>query len=55
MEWSRRKEEFVKRAAFAMMAGLAVHDRQARDAKFLKFLPSIQRESTESMVTSVAS
>ena len=32
--WSRRKEEFVKRAAFALMAYLAVHDKQAPDAKF---------------------
>jgi 3-methyladenine DNA glycosylase AlkD len=47
MEWSKRKEEFVKRAAFAMMAALAVHDKEARDAKFLKFLPPIQRESTD--------
>ena len=47
MEWSRRKEEFVKRAAFAMMAALAVHDKEARDAKFLKFLPPIRRESTD--------
>jgi 3-methyladenine DNA glycosylase AlkD len=47
MEWSRRKEEFVKRAAFAMMAALAVHDKQAADPKFLKFLPLIQRQSTD--------
>jgi 3-methyladenine DNA glycosylase AlkD len=47
MEWSRRKEEFVKRAAFAMMAALAVHDKEARDAKFLKFMPPIRRESTD--------
>jgi len=47
MEWSRRKEEFVKRAAFAMMAALVVHDKQAVDAKFLPFLPPIRRESTD--------
>ena len=47
MEWSRRKEEFVKRAAFAMIAALAVHDKEARDAKFLKFMPPIRRESTD--------
>ena len=47
MEWSRRKEEFVKRAAFAMMAALAVHDKQAVDAKFLRLLPPIRRESTD--------
>ncbi len=44
-EWSRRKEEFVKRAGFALMAALAVHDKKASDGKFLIFLPIIQRES----------
>jgi 3-methyladenine DNA glycosylase AlkD len=35
----------VKRAAFATMAGLAVHDKQAPDEKLLQFLPLIERES----------
>ncbi len=46
-EWSKRKEEFVKRAAFAMMASLAVHDKKAKDEVFLKFLPIIKRESID--------
>jgi 3-methyladenine DNA glycosylase AlkD len=45
--WSRRDEEYVKRAAFAIMAGLAVHDKQAADAKFLHFLPLIERASDD--------
>jgi 3-methyladenine DNA glycosylase AlkD len=45
VEWSGREEEFVKRAAFALMAALAVHDKKARDEEFLKFLPIIKRES----------
>ncbi len=47
LEWSRREEEYVKRAAFSLMAALAVHDKQAADVKFLKFLPPIRRESTD--------
>ncbi|MGB2890240.1 MAG: DNA alkylation repair protein [Candidatus Acidiferrales bacterium] len=47
IEWSRRKEEFVKRAGFSLMAALAVHDKQSSDARFLKFLPAIRRESTD--------
>ncbi len=47
VEWSKRKEEFVKRAGFAMMAELAVHDKEAGDEKFLRFLPIIKRESTD--------
>jgi 3-methyladenine DNA glycosylase AlkD len=43
--WSSREEEFVKRAAFAMMATLAVHDKQAPDSSFAKLLPIIEREA----------
>lgn len=46
VELSRRKEEFVRRAGFALMAALAVHDKQAKDEKFMKFLPIIKREAT---------
>ncbi len=47
LAWSRRKEEFVKRAGFALTAYLAVHDKQASDEKFLKVLPIIQRASLD--------
>ncbi len=43
-EWSRRKEEYVKRAGFALMAALAVHDKRSKDTAFLKYLPVIKRE-----------
>ena len=46
-EWSKREEEFVKRAGFTLMAALAVHDKKAADEDFLKFLPIIKRESTD--------
>jgi 3-methyladenine DNA glycosylase AlkD len=45
VEWSRRPEEFVKRAAFSLMAYLAVHDKAAPDGKFLRLLPVIEREA----------
>ncbi len=45
VEWSRRPEEFVKRAAFSLMAYLAVHDKSAPDKKFLLLLPIIEREA----------
>ncbi len=47
VEWSRRKEEFVKRAGFALMAALAVHDKKACDRDFTRFLPLIKRGSTD--------
>ncbi|MCX6776669.1 MAG: DNA alkylation repair protein [Candidatus Micrarchaeota archaeon] len=46
-EWSSREEEFVKRAGFAMMAVLAVHDKNAKDEEFMKFLPVIKRKSVD--------
>lgn len=46
-EWSERQEEFVKRAAFAIIAGLAVHDKEASDEKLAQFFPIILRESTD--------
>jgi 3-methyladenine DNA glycosylase AlkD len=45
LQWSRRREEFVKRAGFVLMAALAVHDKQAEDAVFERFLPAIRREA----------
>ena len=48
VEWSEREEEFVKRAGFVLMAALSVHDKKAADEDFLKFLPIIKREATDS-------
>ncbi len=47
LEWSRRKEEFVKRAGYVLMAELAVHDKAVPDATFLKFFGAIERGSTD--------
>ncbi len=43
LEWSKREKEFEKRAGFALMAVLAVHDRDAGDAAFERFLPVMVR------------
>jgi len=40
-EWSSSRAEFVKRAAFSLMASLAVHDKDADDDAFGVFLPLI--------------
>jgi 3-methyladenine DNA glycosylase AlkD len=44
-EWAGREEEFVKRAGFALMAALAVHDKVAPDERFLPFLALVEREA----------
>src|SRR6266581_3336436 len=46
-EWSTRREEYVKRAGFVLMAELAVHDKNAPDRTFLEFLPLIIKESSD--------
>lgn len=40
--WSRRKPEFVRRAAFSLLAMLAVHDKSSGDARFISCLPLIE-------------
>ena len=46
-EWSSRPEEFVKRAAFALIAEQAAHDKRAPDETFIELLPLIIRESKD--------
>ena len=46
-EWSKRKEEYVKRAGYVMMATLTVHDKEASDAKFRAYFPLIVKGSTD--------
>ena len=45
--WSERGEEFVKRAGIVLMACLAVHDKQAEDAKIARFLPVLEQHSDD--------
>jgi 3-methyladenine DNA glycosylase AlkD len=40
-EWSKRDEEFVKRAAFSLVAEIAWHDKKLADADFEQFFPVI--------------
>jgi len=47
VEWSERKPEFEKRAAFALMAYLALHDKKADDGKLAAFLPLIEKHSDD--------
>ena len=46
-EWSSREEEFVKRASFALIAVLAVHDKNADDSKFEELFPLIIEQSND--------
>ncbi len=44
-EWSAADDEWVKRAAFATAAALAVQDKQAADEPFVEILELIRREA----------
>lgn len=46
-EWSRREDEFVKRAGIVLMAWLAVHDKKAADEKIARFLPVLETNSND--------
>jgi 3-methyladenine DNA glycosylase AlkD len=45
--WSRSREEFVKRAAFALLASVALHDKTTGDAPFVKALPLVERGASD--------
>lgn len=47
VDWSHRREELVKRAAFTMMATLAVHDKAADDDVFRAYLLRVRAESND--------
>lgn len=44
-EWSAEEHEFLKRAAFALMACLAWHDKSAPDVSLLRFIVLVEREA----------
>ena len=46
-DWSTREEEFVRRAAFSLIACLAWHDKKADDKMFVDLLPVIQDAATD--------
>jgi 3-methyladenine DNA glycosylase AlkD len=46
-DWSFREEEFVRRAAFALIACLAWHDKKATDESFIALFPIIRLGATD--------
>jgi len=45
--WAGRNDEYVKRAAFALLWGLTVHDKAAGDEPFLKGLALVEQAATD--------
>ena len=46
-QWSKRRNEFEKRAAFALLASLALHDKQAPNEPFIRSLGLIEAAATD--------
>jgi len=46
-KWATRRDEFVKRAAFALLASVALKDKSARDADFLRGLELIEKAASD--------
>ena len=46
-KWSVRREEFVKRAAFALLASVALHDKKAADEPFIRSLRLIEQAASD--------
>jgi 3-methyladenine DNA glycosylase AlkD len=46
-KWSDSKHEFVKRAAFALLASLALHDKRADDESFARCLPLVEHAAID--------
>ena len=45
--WAPDNREFVRRAAFALIASLALHDKTRKDSDFLRVLPLIRRAADD--------
>ncbi|MGH7731268.1 MAG: DNA alkylation repair protein [Candidatus Eiseniibacteriota bacterium] len=46
-QWAGRREEFVKRGAFALLACLALHDKESDDRAFSRCLPLVERGAAD--------
>jgi 3-methyladenine DNA glycosylase AlkD len=46
-KWSTSREEFVKRAAFALLASVALHDKKEPDERFIESLDLIEAAASD--------
>ena len=46
-QWSEDRREFVRRAAFALLASIALHHKTSGDKPFLRSLPLIERGASD--------
>jgi 3-methyladenine DNA glycosylase AlkD len=46
-QWATRREEFIRRAAFALLWGLTVHDKKSGDEPFIDGLALVERAASD--------
>ncbi|MEE9323608.1 MAG: DNA alkylation repair protein [Candidatus Aenigmarchaeota archaeon] len=46
-EWTKRNEEFVRRAGFVLICAKSVHDKKAKDKEFERYFPIIKKYATD--------
>ena len=46
-QWAGRREEFIKRTAFALLWSLSVHDKAATDKQFIRGLALIEQAAAD--------
>jgi 3-methyladenine DNA glycosylase AlkD len=46
-QWTERSDEFIRRAGFALLASLALHDRNSPDAEFIERLDLIRKHAAD--------
>ncbi len=46
-QWARSPREYIRRTGFVLMACLALHEKNAGDEPFAKFLPLIEKGATD--------
>ena len=46
-QWAGRREEFIKRTAFALLWSLSVHDKEATDKQFIRGLALIEQGAAD--------
>ena len=47
LEWAKSDEEFIKRAAFVLIASTATNNKDEKDSKFLEYLSLIEKYSSD--------
>jgi 3-methyladenine DNA glycosylase AlkD len=46
-QWSRNRDEYIKRAGFVLLACLALHDKESGDEPFLETLPLLENGAAD--------